>query len=176
MPTPRPQIATLVVLVTGLFLSHSTLTATSGEAERTWTQERIAYDAAGQAIEPLRVNAAELEGLVQHWYRLEDGARLEVHTDLEGARARGLDEVASVIGRSRRHVANVLGRKPRGDVLLYLIEVEEAPRSFRFEATGRRNSRFAEIRLVWIPRQASLRVSAPPSVPHRRRPPVAPPR
>ena len=140
-----------------MLLSVPALASMGHEAvEIMFSQEIVALDSSGTPYEPTVIDPTAIPGVVSHDFDLGRGRRLRVETNLPAALDKGLKRVAQIVRRSYDHVEKMTGGTLDKGVLLYLLELETLPLSYRFEATYSADAPWQEVRVVLFNRGEAL--------------------
>jgi len=115
-----------------------------------FSQERLAFDSAGNPHPWTRIDPKTISGMKEHRFDLEKGRALVVRTNVRDAISRGLHQVAGTVRQCYAFIDRETGRTLTRDTLLYLLEFEEVPEFYRFDATYSGEHRWGEVRLTLI--------------------------
>ncbi len=115
-----------------------------------FSQQVVSLDPSGRPYPAVAINPEQMEGIERHDFDLGRERRLQVVTNLPSPETRGLNEVAQVIMRSYDYLERATGRSLGKGVLLYLIELDAIPLSYKFEAAYPADSHWSEVRLALI--------------------------
>lgn len=152
----RRIIPSLILLVL-LSMPVSVLASMgAGAVEIMFSQEIVSIDASGKPYEATIIDPATMSGMSNHDFDLERGRRLRLVTNLTPGRQADLQQVAQVVKRSYDFIEKMTGGTLNKGVLLYLLEFETLPLSYRFEATYSSDSPWQEVRVVLFNRGERL--------------------
>ena len=127
-----------------------------GAVEIMFSQEIVAIDPSGTVYEATIIDPAAMSGMSSHDFDLERGRSLRLVTNLPSARQAGLQQIAQVVKRSYDFIEKMTGGTLDKGVLLYLLEFETLPLSYRFEATYSSAAPWQEVRVVLLNRGERL--------------------
>ncbi len=122
-----------------------------------FSQEVSAFDQNGNPYPALEINPSELDGMQRLEFPLQPDQMLVVETNLEDPKGRGVAALARTVARCLRYVEQKTGRRLRGDLLIYLIELDRIPLAYRFEAAFDTHLEWLEVRLALIQAGEPLR-------------------
>jgi hypothetical protein len=121
-----------------------------------FSQEVIAVNEDGSLLPPVQIEPETMAGMQTHDFDLGHERQLRIHTNIGNAEERGLDEVAATIKHCYSYIETTTGRTLNGGVMLYLIELDEIPYAYNFQASYDDATQWAEVRLALIDRGTSL--------------------
>jgi hypothetical protein len=121
-----------------------------------FTQTVQAIDPNGDPYPAVIIDPVTLPNLNSFSYEIGRDCRLVIRTNLIDAPARGIDEMAAVIRRCYSYLERATGGHLRRGVLLYLIEFEQIPLSYRFTAGFKADCPWSEVRLALLERGQPL--------------------
>ncbi len=141
-----------------LVLSVSSAFAGSGEIPYAiaFTQEVMAIDPYGTPYPAVVIDPSRMTGVQSHEFDLGAGRKLRIETNVSGAASRQLAEVAGIINRTYGYIEGVSGRPLKKGILLYLLEFDAIPLSYKFEATFQDDSEWSEVRMAMLQKGESL--------------------
>ena len=147
----------LLSLILFVLLSAPVFASMGPEAvEILFSQEIVAIDSSGIPYEPTIIDPLIMPGLTSHDFDLEGGRRLRVVTNLPSTQDSALQQVAQIVKRSYDFIEKKTGGILDKGVLLYLLEFESLPISYRFEATYSADAPWQEVRVVLLNRGEAL--------------------
>ena len=117
---------------------------------KVFTQETYAFDSAGQPLPKLVIDPDTWENLLTLHYDLGAERELEVRTNLAAFRVSEVDSLAAVVRRCYGHLESATGREISGGVLLYLLQFEDRPRTYRFESNTGETDQWCQVRLAML--------------------------
>jgi hypothetical protein len=121
-----------------------------------FSQEIIAVNEDGSLLPPVQIEPENMANIQTHDFDLGHERQLRIHTNIGNAEERGLNEVAATIKRCYSYIETTTGRMLNGGVMLYLIELDEVPYAYNFQASYDTATQWAEVRLALIDRGTSL--------------------
>lgn len=121
-----------------------------------FSQEVIAINPDGTRIPPVKISPQEMADIRTHDFDLGRQRMLRIHTNIDKAGERGLDDVVTAIERCYRYIESETGQKLQKGVMLYLIELDKVPYAYSFQASYNDASQWGEVRLALIERDAPL--------------------
>lgn len=121
-----------------------------------FSQEIVAIDSSGVRYEPVIIDPATMPGMTSQDFDLARGRSLRIVTNLPAARQTGLQQVARIVQRSYDFIEKRTGGTLDKGVLLYILEFETLPLSYRFEATYSTAAPWQEVRVVLLDQGESL--------------------
>ncbi len=151
------MIKLITSLILLLLLSVPALASMGSDAvEIIFSQEIIALDASGTPYEPTIIDPATMPSVTSHDFDLERGRSLRVVTNLQNSQKKGLKRIAQIVKRSYDFIEKMTGGELDKGVLLYLLEFENLPLAYRFEATYSSDAPWQEVRVVLLSRGEKL--------------------
>ncbi len=144
-------------LILFLLLNVPALASMSHDAvEIVFSQEIVAIDPSGVPYEQTIIDPQAIPGVTNYDFDLERGRQLRVVTNLQAEQANSVKRVAQIVKRSYDFIEKKTGGELDKGVLLYLLEFDNLPLSYRFEATYRANAPWQEVRVVLLNRGETL--------------------
>lgn len=126
--------------------------ADSGEALYSviFSQEVMALGPDGTPYPSTTINPEQIAGMQHYLFDLGRGRQLVIETNISNAQERGLFGVADAVKRCYQYVEAASGGTLKKGVLLYLIEFDELPLSYAFEAAYPAEANWSEVRLALV--------------------------
>ncbi len=115
-----------------------------------FSQEIVAIDSSGVPYEPTIIHPEEMPGMTSQDFDLGRGRSLRVVSNLPDAQQAGLQRVAQIVQRSYDFIETMTGGTLDKGVLLYLLEFDNLPLAYRFEATYPVAAPWQEVRVVLL--------------------------
>ena len=137
-----------------IFLGAGTSSAASGDV--IFSQEVFAVAADGEKMPTVVVDPQQMKNLRRLDFALESGRKLRIETNLADAESLGLAEFVAEIRECYEHIESLTGRHLDGDILLYLIGLDEVPIAYSFEAAFSASGPWLEVRLLMVEKGAAL--------------------
>lgn len=152
-------LTNLLLLLLLLLLSVPTLAPASmahDAVEIMFSQEIVALDPAGTPYQSTIIDPLTMSGMTSYDFDLQRGRRLRVVSNLPMEQNHELAQVAQIVKNSYDFIEKMTGGTLEKGVLLYLLEFERLPLSYRFEATYRADAPWQEVRVVLLNRGEAL--------------------
>ncbi len=142
----------LLISLTLLFAMVFPAAASMGQngIEIIFSQEIVALDAMGNPYQPTIIDPAAIPEMRNLDFDLQRQRTLRVVTNLQGEQENALQRVAQIVKRSYAYVEKMTGGSLDKGVLLYLVELEQLPLAYRFEASYPADAPWQEVRLVLL--------------------------
>jgi hypothetical protein len=121
-----------------------------------FAEEVVAIDADGNRLPSVRIEPQAMAGMQSYDFDLGRERLLRVETNIHDAKQRGLNDLVAAIRRCYSYIETATGRSLERGVLLYLIELDEIPYAYSFQASYDNASQWGEVRLAMIGRDAPL--------------------
>ncbi len=142
-------------LLTGIWLVALLATNVSAETSTSpysviFAQEVTALRTDGTPYPSMTINPGTIAGMQHYLFDLGQGRQLVIESNIRNAKERGLFTVADVVKRCYQYVEAASGGTLKKGVLLYLIEFDELPFSYSFEASYSAEANWSEVRLALI--------------------------
>lgn len=147
----RLLILTLLVLSTSFV---SAMAAT--EPAIIFAEEVVAIDSDGNRLPSVRIEPQTMAGMQSYDFDLGSQRLLRIETNIRRPQQRGLNDLVATVRRCYSYIEAATGRPLDRGVLLYLIELDEVPYAYSFEASYDSASQWSEVRLAMIKRDAPL--------------------
>lgn len=120
-----------------------------------FTQEVVALDADGNEYPAVKIDPGSVQGMRDHRYDMGKNGSLLIKTNIKDIAFRGLPGVVKTVRHAYRHIHTKTGRHPKSGVLLYIIEMDEIPPAYSFQASYPGDAGWSEVRLSLV-RKGSL--------------------
>ena len=148
---------TLTILILFMLLAVPPRASMANDAaEIIFSQEIVAFDSSGTPYEPVIIDPMSMPGVISHDFDLQRGRSLRVVTNLQSAQEKNLVRVAQIVKHSYDFIEKMTGGSLDKGVLLYLLEFENLPLAYRFEATYSAAAPWQEVRVVLLNRGEPL--------------------
>jgi hypothetical protein len=121
-----------------------------------FSQDVVAIDAAGNLLPSVTIDPRGMAEMRTYDFDLGHQRLLRIETNLQNAKARGLNDVVDVVRRCFSYIETATGLTLKHGVLIYLIELEKIPYAYSFRASYNDASQWSEVRLALIEQGASL--------------------
>lgn len=121
-----------------------------------FSQDVVAINADGSRIPSVKIDPETVAGMQTHNFDLGRDRLLRIHTNINNAEERGLNNVVTTIERCYSYIEANTGQPLERGVMLYLIELDEIPYAYSFRASYEDASQWGEVRLAMINRGAPL--------------------
>jgi len=121
-----------------------------------FAEEVVAISADGKRLPSVRIEPQNMAGMQRHDFDLGQERLLRIETNIHNPEQRGLNDLVATIRRCYSYIEATTGRPLERGVLLYLIELEEIPYAYSFQASYDDASLWGEVRLAMIDRGAAL--------------------
>ncbi len=115
-----------------------------------FAQEVLALGPDGTPYPSTTITPEKIAGMQHYLFDLGRGRQLVIETNIRNAEARGLFGVADAVKRCYQYVETASGGALKKGVLLYLIEFDELPLSYAFEASYPAEANWSEVRLALV--------------------------
>ncbi|PLX82797.1 MAG: hypothetical protein C0617_13050 [Desulfuromonas sp.] len=139
----------LLPLLILLTLASPVLALSAMSPSILFSQEVIAIAPDGTPYPAQTIDPAAIPGMRTYDFDLGGGRALQICSNLADPESRGLNETAGVVQRSYRYIEAASGRTLERGVLLYIIEMERIPVSYRFQASYQ-EAQWGEVRLALV--------------------------
>lgn len=135
-----------------LFLTATFAIAKQSEApnEVLFSQEIVALDANGNAYPSVEIKPGGVDGLRDYRFDMAEHGALLIKSNIRDIEHRGLPDLVNAVESAYRFIHAETGRHPESGVLLYLIEMDEIPVAYSFQASYPKNAGWSEVRLALI--------------------------
>lgn len=142
-------VSRIVIL---FFLTANLALAKQSEAPNDilFSQQIVALDANGNEYPSVEIDPGSVYGLQEYRYDMGENGALLVKTNISDIQLRGLPELVKTVENAYHFIFAETGRHPESGVLLYLIEMDEIPLSYRFQASYPKNAGWSEVRLALV--------------------------
>lgn len=127
-----------------------------GAASLTFSQEMIGVRPNGISYDPVHLEPQSFKGMKSLRFDLGKERKLEIRTNMDDPRERGVEDVAAVVRRCYGYLEGLSGKKLKAGVLLYLVEMDRVPPSYLFEASIDGDGRWSEVRLCLLSKGEKL--------------------
>lgn len=121
-----------------------------------FSQEIVAIDASGTPYQPTIITPASMPGMASYDFDLEQNRTLRVVTNRHTGQGKNLQQIAQIVKKNYDFIEKTTGGHLEKGVLLYLLEFDELPIAYRFEATYRADTPWQEVRVVLLNRGETL--------------------
>ncbi len=121
-----------------------------------FTEEVVAINPDGSLLPSVRIEPQSMAGMQRHDFDLGRQRLLRIETNIRNPEQRGLNDLVATVRRCYSYIEAATGRSLDRGVLLYLIELDEIPQAYSFQASYAEVSRWGEVRLAMFGRGAAL--------------------
>ncbi len=139
-----------------LFFSLVVTVSANTQPEIIFTQDVVAINADGTRLPSVRIDPQAISGLQTHDYDLGRDRLLRIQTNIPDGEERGLGDLVALVKRCYSYIEATTNLPIKRGVLLYLIEFDEIPTAYSFQASYDDASQWAEVRLALIDRAEPL--------------------
>lgn len=145
-----------LLLLFALFLCTTTSGFAKTQPAIIFSQDVVAINADGSLIPQVKIDPQEMAGMQTHDFDLGRDRLLRVNTNVRHAEERGLNDLAATIKRCYDYIEAMTGYHLERGVMLYLVELDNIPYAYTFQASYDDASRWTEVRLALIDPTDSL--------------------
>ena len=138
-----------------MFCSAATAAA-DPQAAIIFSQEVIAINADGSLVPPVKITPETMDGMRTFDFDLGRERLLQIHTNISNPEERGLSDVVATVKNCYNYIESSTGKKLNQGVMLYLIELEEPPYAYSFNASYADASKWGQVRLALLDHGAPL--------------------
>lgn len=152
------------LLLTLLLLLTPIVTTTAAtQPAIIFAEEVVAIDADGRLLPSIRIEPQNMANMKSYDFDLGRKRLLRIETNIHNPEQRGLNDLVATIRRCYSYIEATTGRQLDRGVLLYLIELDEIPYTYSFEASYDDAALWGEVRLAMVNRGAALHGEGAPA-------------
>lgn len=145
-------------VIVSLLLLHSFASANQNTVpgEVLFTQQVVALDEKNNEYPSVRIEPDRVDGLRSHTYDMGEHGSLMIMTNIQEIEFRGLPELVKGVEHAYQFIHRETGRYPKSGVLLYIIEMDQVPLAYTFQASYPDDAGWSEVRLALVRRGEPL--------------------